>query len=164
MSLDLLKALDDVSGLPKFQETLAGAYFCSAITFLQPGKLPDYWDLNYYNPEKGDIVHIHVSSGNPELKSVDKPLKKELPKKIDVGTIQIGIADSMRIATDLQKKEQNSTIQKIFVSLYSEDAAVWSIGFILGGMRIFQIKIDAGDGRVLDSKLHDFLQKQAIAS
>lgn len=164
MSLDLLEAVERVSGATELKDALAGTYFCSAITFLQPGKPVDYWDLNYYNPARCDISHIRVSEDSLEIKSVDKPLKKEEPKKIDVDTIRLGIDKSLEIATEVQARQQKSSIQKVFVALYSEEAAVWAISFILGGMKIFQVRLDARDGKVIDSKLLDFMQKSTYAS
>ncbi len=166
MSLDFLKSIARVEESPEFKGALSESYFCSAITFLQPGKPADYWDLNYYNPKKGDICHIRVSADSVELKGAGKPLKKDVPKKIDIGTIRAGIDESIRTASELQEERHKGTVQKVFASLYSEreGSAVWSISFIMAGMKIFQVTVDAKDGKVVASKTIDFLRQKFSAS
>ncbi|VVB61716.1 Uncharacterised protein [uncultured archaeon] len=163
MSLDILESVKRVSQSSEFRGKLSESYFCSAITFLSPGKPIDYWDLNYYNPKRCDISHIRVSGDALEMKSVDKPLKKEEPKEIDIKTIQTNVEELMSAAIEIGAAHGTSSAQKVFISLYSESAAIWAINFILAGMRIFQVKIDARDGRIIDSKLHDFLKKEISA-
>lgn len=163
MSLDILESVKRVSQSSELRDTLSESYFCSAITFLQPGKPIDYWDLNYYNPQRCDISHIHVSGDALEMKSTDKPLKKEEPKEIDINTIRTSVEELMPAAMEVGAMHGTSAAQKVFISLYSESAAIWAINFILAGMRIFQVKIDARDGRIIDSKLHDFLKKDVSA-
>ncbi len=163
MSLDILESVKRVSQSPELRDTLSESYFCSAITFITPGKPVDYWDLNYYNPKRCDISHIRVSGDALEMKSTDKPLKKEEPKEIDIRTIQTDVEKLMPSAVEIGAAHGTSSAQKIFISLYSESSAVWAINFILAGMRIFQVKIDARDGKIIDSKLHDFLKKEFSA-
>lgn len=163
MSLDLIESLERVSKSAEVQDALSEAYFCSAITFVLPGKPIEYWDLNYYTPKRHDISHVHVTPDSVELKSVDAPLKQNEPKKIDIKTVCIGIDDALKTAGEVQEKTYKSTVQKVFASLFSEDAAVWGITFILTNMKIVQVKIDARDNRVIDSKLIDFMQNRGIA-
>lgn len=163
MSLNLVESVARVENFPELKESLADAYFCSAITFVLPGKPVEYWDLNYYNPKRGDISHVHVTADSLELKSVDKPLKQSEPKKIDIKTVSIGIDEALKAADGIQEKAYKSSVQKIFASLFAEDAAVWGITYILTNMKIAQIKIDARDGKTIDSKLIDFMQRTGIA-
>lgn len=164
MSLDLIESIARVDKSPELKETLTDAYLCSAITFIMPERPIEYWDLNYYNPKTGDITHVRASSGSLELKSTDKPLKQKEPKKIDVKTISISIDEALKTAAEIQEKTYKSTVQKVFASLFAEDAAVWGITFILTDMKILQVKIDARNNQVIDSKLIDFMQKTGIAS
>lgn len=163
MSLDLVESVERVSKSAEVKDALTDAYFCSAITFVLPGKPVEYWDLNYYNPKRCDISHIHVTSDSLEMKSVDKPLKQNEPKKIDLKNVCIGIDDALKTAADIQEKNYKSAVQKIFASLFSEDSAVWGITYILTNMKIVQIKIDAQSGKTIDSKLIDFMQNRGIA-
>ncbi len=163
MSLDLIESLERVSKSAEVQDSLSEAYFCSAITFVLPGKSVDYWDLNYYNPKSGDISHVRATQDSVELKGVDKPLKQNAPKKIDIKTVCIGIDDALKTAGEIQEKTYKSAVQKIFASLFSEDAAVWGITFILTNLKILQVRIDARNGNTLDSKLVDFMQRTGIA-
>lgn|GEM_PF-1883724 len=163
MSLDLVESIARVDEAPELKESLADAYFCSAITFVLPGKPIEYWDLNYYTPKRGDISHVHVTPDSLELKSVDKPLKQNEPKKIDIKTVCTCIDDALKTAAEVQEKTYKSSVQKVFASLFSEESAVWGITFILTNMKIAQVKIDARDNKVIDSKLIDFMQKTGIA-
>lgn len=165
MSLDIIESLERVSESAEVRDALTDAYFCSAITFVLPEKPVDYWDLNYYNPKRGDISHVHVTLDSIELKSVDAPLKQNEPKEINIKTVRIGIDDALKTAGEVQGKTYKSAVQKIFASLFSdsEDAAVWGITFILTNMKILQVKIDAHSGSVIDSKLIDFMQNRGIA-
>lgn len=163
MSLDLLESVSRAGNAPELKAPLSESYLCSAITFLFPEKPVEYWDLNYYNPKTGDITHIRASLDALELKSTDKPLKQSAPKKIDLETVRIGIDDAIKAANAAREKENKSAIQKMFVSLYSEETAVWGINFILANMQIFQVRISAIDGRLIDSKLINFMQNRGIA-
>lgn len=163
MSLDIIESIERVDKSLELKESLTDAYFCSAITFVHLGKPVDYWDLNYYHPKSGDISHVHVTFDSIELKSTDKPLKQNEPKKIDIKTVCIGIDDALKTAEEVQEKTYKSTVQKVFASLFSEEFAVWGITFILTNMKIAQIRIDARNGSIIDSKLIDFMQNTGIA-
>jgi len=75
MPLDLFEGIKSVEKSPDFTESLRGSYLCSAISFVQPGKGPESWDLNYYNPERHEIATIQVSENGMTHKGVDKPFK-----------------------------------------------------------------------------------------
>jgi len=163
MSLDLIESVTRVDNSPELKASLSEAYFCSALTFVLPEKPIEYWDLNYYNPKTGDITHVRASSDSLELKSTDKPLKQKEPRKIDVKTISFGIDEALKTAGEIQEKTYKSQVQKVFASLFSEEFAVWGITYILTNMKIVQIKIDARNGSLIDSKLIDFMQNLGIA-
>ncbi|MFH1472325.1 MAG: hypothetical protein ABIF85_05475 [Nanoarchaeota archaeon] len=163
MSLNLVESIARVDESQELKTSLTDAYFCSAITFVLPEEPIEYWDLNYYNPKTGDITHIRASSDSLELKSTDKPLKQKEPKKIDIKTVCIDIDETIKTAGVARDKIYASAIQKIFVSLFSEEFAIWGITYILTNMKIVQIKIDARNGSVIDSKLIDFMQNTGIA-
>jgi len=163
MSLNLVESVARVDESPELKNSLTDAYFCSAITFVLPGKPVDYWDLNYYSPKSGDISHVQATQDTLELKGVDKPLKQNAPKKIDIKTVSVSIDDALKTAAEIQEKTYKSAVQKIFASLFAEDVAVWGITFILTNMKILQVKIDAQSGSTIDSKLIDFMQNTGIA-
>jgi hypothetical protein len=164
MSLSLLESVARVDSSSELKKSLSSSYFCSAITFVLPGKPVDYWDLNYYNPKSCDISHVRVSSDIVELKSVDAPLKKDEPKKIDIETLRFDIDAVLKTAMEFHEKTNKSPVQRIFASLFSEESAIWGINFILTNMKIFQVRIDARSGAVIDSKLIDFMQNSVSAS
>lgn len=163
MSLGLIESIARVDKTPELKELLTDAYLCSAITFVLPGTPVEYWDLNYYNPKHGDISHIHLTADSVEVKSTDEPLKPGAPKKLDLDSVRIGIDDALKTANGALEKSNNSAIQKIFISLYFEEYAIWGINFILTNLQIFQARINAGDGTLIDSKLISFMHNQGIA-
>ncbi len=164
MPLDLFQQIKSVESSPDFKAELSGSYFCSAISFIQPEGEPESWDLNYYNPEKHEIATIHVSGEGINHKGIDKPFKDSVPKKVNLPSVSVAFGTAYRTADNLRnEKYRNSQVKRVFASLYAEDTELWSISFILGGGQILQVKIDAAGGDILESKMHNMMQKEGIA-
>jgi len=164
MPLDLFEGIKSVEKSPEFADGLRGSYLCSAISFVQPGKGPESWDLNYYNSERHEIATIQVTERGITHKGIDKPFKDSIPKLVDLKNIAVTFSDAFGIAEALLKEKHAQSPNKIFVSLHTEGAEIWSINFILGSLQIMQVKIDAKTKSVIDSKLHNLMQRDGVAS
>lgn len=164
MPIDILGYAKSASESAKLKNSLKGAYVCSITSFVKPGNEPDAWDINYYLPEKKEILRISVTDSGAAENDSEAPFKSEVPKKVDVEKVAIPFNDALKAASEFQKQACPEDVTKIFVSLYTEESELWSLSFICAGMKIFQVKIDAKDGRIIGSKIHDIIQKRGTAS
>jgi hypothetical protein len=161
--MNIKEALKKFSTSKKTLDIKKDSYLCSAFTFVKPSEKISYWDLNYYNPKKGEITRVRIGNEIVIFGS-DKPLKKGKVKKINTDDLKIDSSKIIEIAKEYEKKNYKHETQKILLSLHSNKTQFWSVNLITKSLSIIQIKINPKNGEIIESKEHNLLYTGKAAS
>ena len=145
-------------------EMLKDMPFIGASTFTDMNENIKMWELNFYNPDKENVVRIIIDEdkvyeiyegdfANPKDKDKFRDFRKQ-----DVG-IEIDEEKALDIAREEYFKKYDMKVERILI-VYSAYENAWSINlFSSSSLKVIQIKIDAVTGDILLSREVDMVKR-----
>lgn len=148
-------------------DELDGTYLCSALSFVDDkddAKITN-WELSYYHPKHKKITQVSVKGEDIEIQATGDPTKPGNIPELDLKHVKISAEVALANSRAIQKAKYMQPIQRIFISLQSDDhkKPFWSVSLISKLLSIVNIKIDAVKGDVIDTNLKSFLQGKSSA-
>lgn len=156
--MELKEALRKLGGSPEFKkwrEKNKADYFSYA--FCELSNVESSWQIGYYN-KNGDKITTFVINEKIEIMPQEEVFKKPDTKvnKIDLNEVKLTFAELIDKASEFQKKkypkEESNNIIAILQNL-KEFGNIWNLTFITKAFNTLNIKISAGNGKVLEHKL-----------
>jgi len=158
--MDLKFSIETLQGETAFREWAAvhlKAYLSFGFASLDSGA-ESVWQIGYYDPETDKATSFTLANGKWVVNPAEEVLKKPGVKvaKLDMSRVSATLAEAMGIATALQKEKYpgNDTIKYIVICQSIEGMGeVWNITMITRTFHTLNIKVAAGDGKVLEHTL-----------
>jgi hypothetical protein len=150
-----LSKLKESSEFKKWRGKNKSNYFSYA--FCELGDTGGEWQIGYYNNEEDKITTFIVDEKIKVLPQ-EEVFKKTDTKvnKVDLSKVTLTFSEIVDKATEFQKeKYPNEEADKIIAILQNleEFGNIWNMTFITKRFNTLNIKISAGNGKVLEHKL-----------
>jgi hypothetical protein len=162
---DLLKELQSDEIYTQWKKLHSKSYlshfFCSInsdFILLTP------WDLGWYDPNDGKItIFTHLQTGF-EIKPADDVFKRDDAKveELDLNKVKVTLDQADKTFQD-NKVElfPKEIFGNGFIILQQfNHQLIWNITYITHSLKFANLKIDAGNGKILEHNLINFVEKQ----
>lgn len=138
-----------------------GGFFCSGFITLKSDEKIEKWNLNFYNPETGNITSVMVSENSVETGVTDKPLHKKVYNP-DESKIKV---DGQKALEKARKefKSYGKPLTKILISFQKKKKEFWNISFITKVGSIVNVRIDSQTGKTIKKEEINLFQKYNAA-
>ncbi len=149
MNLNYL--LDKVKNSDEFKKLDKSNYLVNYVFM-------DYhWGLGFYSKETRKITSFIV---NDKIKIIpeNEVLQKENAhlEELDLNLIKINLDEALEIA--IKEKNNNEDISKKIIILQKIKEQLWNITFITSLFNLFNIKINAENGKILNQNMESLLR------
>lgn len=158
-----LEKLENHKKLIEFIKKNKDAYFVSAFFMSNDiGAKDAEWQIDYYSPEKHKITSFAFSKGSVDVKEDQEVFQKnhaEL-KELKLDKVKIDFDKAIGIIEELRKKKYPAErANKIIVLLQDIDGGcLWNITYLTTSFNIWNVKVDAVDGKIKSEKLESVIQ------
>ncbi len=160
---DLQRLLDSKEfkeWLEKYPNTYLSDFFC----ILDKDSSDDnIWQIDYYNPETDNITSFELPADKRKkctLKEAESKIFKQDHEKVNelhLEKIDLNDQDSIDRAKEFLKEKHpgETPIKTILILQHSKDfkKPIWNLTFMTTSFNMFNAKIDAGNGDVLEHSL-----------
>ena len=155
-----LSKLEESSEFKKWREKNKDDYFSYA--FCELSDAGGEWQIGYYN-KKNDKITTFVINEKIEIMPQEEVFKKPDMKvnKIDLNKVKLTFAEIVDKAIEFQKENYpKEVVDKTIAILQNleEFGNVWNITFITRSFNTLNIKMNAGNSKVLKHKLSSIFE------
>lgn len=134
-------------------------YLTSAFLMLGEDS-QDKWQIDFYSPKKHKITSFIVDKNISVIPS-EQIFQKEKKKleELDITKVKISVDNAFKKIDKILKKKfpSESPSKKIIIIQMIKGKEVWNISYITTTFNLINTKIDAKNGKVLESKLQPLI-------
>jgi len=158
-----LKELKDTKEFKDFKKKNPKSYLASCVMILDEKKKGD-WQVSYYQPEKHKITTFLLR--NPiELKGEDDIFQKVKTKvkELKLEKVKVNLDKMIKIIEDFRKKKYPGDFPNKIIAVLqkSDDKTVWNITHLTSTLKIWNIKLDAEKGKIIEEKVENVFSLKA---
>ena len=111
----------------------------------------EIWEFNYFSKDK----MITFLQQNNLIKTEESDIyEKQEIKKLEINKIKIKFEQAKELAKKLMNDEK---ITKEIIILQQKKNPYWNITYITSGLNVFNIKLNAIDGKILEQKFENIM-------
>lgn len=146
-----------------FKKVNSDAYLSSCVVIIDGKKVGD-WEIDYYQPKKHKITTF-VLGKNVQCKGEDDVFQKE---KSDVDELKL---DDVKVSFEGMLKSVEGYRKKHYAGDYPNkvivvlqklgDKAIWNVTHLTSTLKIWNIKLDAKDGKVVEERIENVFSLRA---
>jgi len=121
------------------------------------------WQIDYYNPKEDTMTSFELPADKRKsckLKQASSKIYKkenDIVEKLELNKVEWNDADIISIAKEKLKEEHSSeiTTKTILILQHNKELkrTIWNLTFMTSALNMYNAKIDASDGSVLESSL-----------
>ncbi|MBU4501633.1 MAG: hypothetical protein KKA79_03515 [Nanoarchaeota archaeon] len=158
-----LKTLKETKEFKKFKEDNPDSYLASCVIIIND-KEPGDWQVDYYQPKKHKMTTF-ILKEKIELSGEDDIFQKHKSevKELNVEKVKINLNKMLNTIEDLRKEKYPGEYpNKIIAVLQNQDGKImWNITHLTSTLKIWNIKLDAEKGKVVEEKLENVFSMKA---
>tara|TARA_Y100000310_G_scaffold108126_1_gene106577 strand:+ start:364 stop:927 length:564 start_codon:yes stop_codon:yes gene_type:complete len=165
--IDPIKDIERLKDSKEFQEwkqSHSNSYLSDFFCILDKESSDDnIWQIDYYNPEEDSMASFELPADKRKkcsLKDADsKIFKKEEEKVEKLNLLDVKYNDDqiIKLSSEALKEKHSgeNPIKTILILQHSKDykRTIWNLTFMTSSLNMFNAKIDAKDGEILESSL-----------
>ena len=160
------KKLLDTKELKDFKKESPHAYFISAFLMIESLDVKDVkWQIDFYDSETCKASTFSFNNGIVEYKTGEEILqkKKEDIEEVKLEKTKINFDEVIEIIHKFRKKKYpEEKAQKIIVILQNfKKHLIWNITYITVNLNLLNFKVDAVNGKVIESKMEPLIKFSA---
>ena len=156
---DILARLRDSKEFKEWEKKNKGSFLAHIFKLLDEANQDD-WQIGFYNKDD-TITSFIMTPTEIKVAATENIFKKPEAKiePLDENKIKIDITKALEIAEKTQAKDyKQETPSKIITILQKLDMGqVYNITYVTQSFKILNFKIDAGNGKVLKTKLESIM-------
>ena len=158
-----VKELQNIKEFKDFKKKNPKAYLASCIVIINDKQVGD-WQVDYYQP-KNNKMTTFIIKNKIELKGEDDIFQKEKTevKELKLENVKVNLDKMLKLIEDLRKKNHPGDFpNKIIVVLQNlNDKVVWNITHLTSTLKIWNIKLDAENGKLIEEKMENVFSLKA---
>jgi len=165
--IDPKKDIERLKNSKEFKEWLAShekSYLSDFFCILDDGSSDDnIWQIDYYNPEEDTMTSFELPADKRKsckLKEASsKIFKKENDKveELNLSNVELTDVDVITLAKDKMSLDHpgEQRTKTILILQNNRDAneIIWNLTFMTSALNMFNVKIKASSGEILESSL-----------
>jgi len=140
---DNLKKIENSERFKEWKKKHKG-FLCSIFLMCNADDIDENWQFDFYSNGK-------IASFSNNSFSESDIFEKHSLKELKLNEVKIGFEDALKTIGKLkEEKYKSENFDKIIIVL---DSDVWNISYITKSFRIFNVKIDNKDGKIIEESL-----------
>ena len=152
-----LKKLEEDSCFKEWHSKNRSTYLSYAFKIPQEMG-SDEWQLGFYDEKKDKIATFVIAGDDVNIRAEEEIFKKEEMKvnKVELDMVKLTFDSVINKANDFQKNKfpKDKSMKTIAIlQNISGFGNIWNITFITEAFNTLNIKIDAGNGKILEHNL-----------
>jgi Zn-dependent metalloprotease len=159
-----IKRLESSKEYIEWNESNSKSYLSDFFCILDTESKDDnLWQIDFYNPEDDTMTSFELPADKRKkcsLKTASSKIFKEeksIIEELSLQTTELTDKDAMEIAKEfLQENHKGENPTKTILILQSNKElkkVIWNLTFVTSALNMFNAKIDAKNGKILDSFL-----------
>lgn len=158
-----VKALQKIKIFKEFKKKNPKAYLASCVTIIDGKNIGD-WQLDYYQPEKHKMTTF-ILKDKVELKGEDDIFQKEKKeiKELHLKNMKISLEKVLEILEGLRKEKYGGDFPNKIIAVLQMlgNKAVWNLTLLTTTLKILNVKLNAGNGTVLEERIENVFSLKA---
>ena len=159
-----IKRLENSKEFKEWKDSNPQSYLSDFFCILDTESKDDnIWQIDFYNPDNDTMTSFELPADKRKkcnLKSADSKIfkqEKEAVEKLSLIDVQWTDKNTIELAKDfLKEKHKGENPTKTILILQNNKElkkTIWNLTFITSSLNMFNAKIDAKNGNILDSFL-----------
>ena len=130
--------------------------YLSSVFLLKDEEKTSNWQFDYYFPKTNKITAFVVSKDIKIIKDEDVFSESKNIEKIDLKDVKFSFDDVVKLI--LSKHKNQRFIKEIIIIQSLNKKLLWNISLVTSEFNLFNVKVDAINGKILEETSSSLLQ------